>query len=86
MALRSNLNSTAKMNAPKIQVYCTVREDELEQGPDGLVCTRCIRNLVNLNDPAAATKSTGCGFLRRVGAPALASTLPLSPCHAKERQ
>lgn len=72
------------MNPPKIHVYCTVREDELEAGPNGLVCTRCIRNLVNLNDPASAGKTGGCGFLRRLGAPALASTLLLSSaCQAK---
>jgi hypothetical protein len=78
------------MNPPKIQVYCTVREDELTPSPNGFVCTRCNRTLVDLNDPAAvaAAGSNGptCGFLRRLAIPALASSLVLSACDSSSAE
>jgi len=68
---------------PRIQVYCTVRENEIQDGPEGPICTRCMKTLVDLADPVAVAAARprgnlGCGFLRKVSLPVIASSLLLS--------
>jgi hypothetical protein len=73
-------------DTPEIQVYCRLREDELSQDAGGgLTCTRCMKTLVNLGDPAAVAAARaggglGCGFFRKMAVPALASSMMLSSC------
>jgi len=73
------------MEMPEIQHYCTVRRSELTDTADGLLCSRCMKTLTDLEDPAAVAKARKsgtltCGFVRRMAIPALASSLGLSSC------
>jgi hypothetical protein len=62
-----------------IQVYCTVRKDELEATAEGLQCVRCQKTLREIK-PGEPTPGSGCGFIRRASIPLIASSLALSGC------
>jgi len=62
-----------------IQIYCTVKRDELESAEAGLVCTRCQRTLKEVH-PGEDSPTSGCGFIRKSALPVVASSLFLSSC------
>lgn len=62
-----------------IQIYCTVKRNELEATGDGLICRRCQRVLHEI-DPDQPAPPRGCGFIRMGRIPLIASSLALSSC------
>lgn len=62
-----------------IQVYCTVKQDELRESDGRMTCTRCDRELVELK-PGSSPRRGVCGFIRLTSIPVIASALALSSC------
>lgn len=70
--------SDSKPGSP-IQIYSTVKRNELESTEAGLVCTRCQRTLQEIH-PGEHSPTSGCGFIRKSALPVVASSLILSSC------
>lgn len=62
-----------------IQVYCTVKQDELQVTDSGLTCLRCAEPLQE-TEPGKTPPSSGCTFIRISRIPLIASSLALASC------
>ena len=69
-----------------INVHCTVNRSSLIETEDGVFCTKCRKNLLDLNQPQAPEKwgRNTCGFYRTLGVTTLASAMALAGCEDKK--
>ena len=65
---------------PTIRVFCTVDPAELQSTGNGAYCNKCGKHLDDITNPDTGLNRSSCGFIKRMIAPAIGSSLALTGC------